>query len=291
MNPRLLPLAAAALALVFASGAAHAQAKKAHRGDPKVVPVLNKDSGKLEAVLLLEPATDGANGAGARWRFGNTTLEATYGLQSGDSLALLCDRRSGMAPAIGQLASNCVLASLDGDKPGSGLSRHTSAGISLGRNGGKVGLSVGNGRDTLPAWISPGQLGGARYSQNDFSLFAEKSISREGFVSVGGTVARARLVPAADVPRLADQWNTRSLSVGGGYGAFGANIVGRVVNVPGESEVWKGLGLGLTWRTPWNGQLSVGADNVVTRGKNPFSIKGDQADEGTVPYVRYQQDL
>lgn len=58
---------------------------------------------------------------------------------------------------------------------------------------------------------------------------------------------------------------------GGGYGNFGANIVGRVVNVPGESAVWKGLGLGLTWRTPWNGQLSVGADNVVTRGRNPFS--------------------
>ena len=110
------------------------------------------------------------------------------------------------------------------------------------------------------------------------------------FVSVGGTVARARLVPAADVPQLADQWNTRSLSIGGGFGSFGANIVGRVVNVPGESNVWKGLGLGLTWRTPWSGQLSVGADNVVTRGKNPFSTI-NQDDEGTVPYVRYQQDL
>lgn len=289
MSLRLLPLAAATLALVFASGAAGAQAKKAKGSDSRVVPVLNRDSGKLEAVLLLEPAT-GGTGAGARWRFGKTTLEATYGLQTGDSLALLCDRRSGMAPAIGQLASNCVLASLEGDKPGSN-SRHASAGVSLARNGGKLGLSFGNGRDTLPAWLAPGQIGGARYSQNDFSLFAEKAISREGFVSVGGTVARARLVPAADVPQLADQWNTRSLSVGGGYGAFGANIVGRVVNVPGESEVWKGLGLGLTWRTPWNGQLSVGADNVVTRGKNPFPIKGEQSDEGTVPYVRYQQDL
>ncbi len=289
MSFRVLPLAAAVLALAFASGNVHAQAKKARRGDSKVVPVLNRDSGKLEAVLLLEPAT-GGTGAGARWRFGNTTLEATFGLQSGDSLALLCDRRSGMAPAIGQLASNCVLASLEGDKPGV-ASRHGSAGVSLSRNGSKLGLSFGNGRDTLPAWLSPGQLSGARYSQNDFSLFAEKSISREGFVSVGGTVARARLVPAADVPQLADQWNTRSLSIGGGYGAFGANIVGRVVNVPGESDVWKGLGLGLTWRTPWNGQLSVGADNVVTRGKNPFPLKGDQGDEGTVPYVRYQQDL
>ena len=289
MSFRVLPLAAAALALAFASGNVHAQTGKARRGDSKVVPVLNRDSGKLEAVLLLEPAT-GGTGAGTRWRFGSTTLEATFGLQSGDSLALLCDRRGGMAPAIGQLASNCVLASLEGDKPGT-ASRHGNAGVSLSRNGSKLGLSFGNGRDTLPAWLSPGQLGGARYSQNDFSLFAEKSISREGFVSVGGTVARARLVPAADVPQLADEWNTRSLSIGGGYGAFGANIVGRVVNVPGESAVWKGLGLGLTWRTPWNGQLSVGADNVVTRGKNPFSIQGEQADEGTVPYVRYQQDL
>lgn len=286
MSLRFLPIAAAVLALVFASGNASAQAKKAKRSDSRMVPVLNRDSGKLEAVLLLEPAT---GGTGARWHFGKTTLEATYGLQTGDSLALLCDRRSGLAPAIGQLASNCVLASLD-DKPGS-TSRHASAGVSLARNGGKLGLSFGNGRDTLPAWLAPGQLGGARYSQNDFSLFAEKAISREGFVSVGGTVARARLVPAADVPQLADQWNTRSLSIGGGYGAFGANIVGRVVNVPGESDVWKGLGLGLTWRTPWNGQLSVGADNVVTRGKNPFPIKGDPNDEGTVPYVRYQQDL
>ena len=115
MSLRFLPIAAAVLALVFASGNASAQAKKAKRSDSRMVPVLNRDSGKLEAVLLLEPAT---GGTGARWHFGKTTLEATYGLQTGDSLALLCDRRSGLAPAIGQLASNCVLASLD-DKPGS----------------------------------------------------------------------------------------------------------------------------------------------------------------------------
>jgi hypothetical protein len=36
--------------------------------------------------------------------------------------------------------------------------------------------------------------------------------------------------------------------------------------------------------------LTVGAENVVTRGKNPFS-PSDSSDEGTVPYVRYEQDL
>ncbi len=284
MRTRLPYIAATLLALACASGVSQAQTKG--NRDGAVVPVLNKDSGKLEAVLLLEPTT---TTAGTRWRFGSTTLEATYGLQTGDSLALLCDRRNGIGSEIVQLANSCVLASLDGDNPGSG-SRHGTASASLSRNGNKLGVAVGSGRDTLPAWLAPNKVNN-KVDQNDFSLFAEKNIGRDGFVSVGGTVARVRLVPAADVPQLADQWNTRSLSVGAGFGSFGANIVGRVVNVPGESNVWKGLGLGLTWRTPWSGQLSVGADNVVTRGKNPFSANGEQDGEGTVPYVRYQQDL
>lgn len=291
MTLRLLPLAAATLALAFASAGVHAQNAAAGHGNARAVPVLNKDSGKLEAVLYLEPATSNF-GTGARWRFGDTTLEATYGLQNGDSLALLCDRQSGMVPAMGQLASNCVLAAIDPDRPGAALSRRTTAGVNLTRGANRVGISFGSGRDVLPAWIAPNQIGGARYSQNDFSLFAEHTISRDGFVSVGGTVARARLVPASAVPQLADQWNSRSLHISGGYGNFSASIVGRVVNVPGTSSVWKGVGLGLTWRTPWNGQLTVGADNVVTRGKNPFSSGADpSSDDGAVPYVRYQQDL
>ena len=52
MPIRLQPIAVALLALAFASGNAQAQSA-AKRGDARVVPVLNKDSGKLEAVLLL----------------------------------------------------------------------------------------------------------------------------------------------------------------------------------------------------------------------------------------------
>lgn len=287
MRYRLPFIAVTLLALACASGVGHAQAKQG-KPDSALVPVLNKESGKLEAFLLLEPTT---TTAGTRWRFGSTTLEATYGLQTGDSLALLCDRRNGIGSEIVQLANSCVLAlaSLDGNHPGTG-SRNGTAGASISRNGTKVGVAVGSGRDTLPVWLAPNKVA-KKVEQNDFSLFAEKNIGRDSFVSVGGTLARVRLVPAADLPLLADQWNTRSLSIGAGYGSLGANIVGRVVNVPGESNVWKGLGLGLTWRTPWSGQLSVGADNVVTRGKNPFSATNGQEDDGTVPYVRYQQDL
>lgn len=285
MRNRLPIIALTLLALACASGVGHAQAKQGKR-DSALVPVLNKESGKVESFLLLEPT---ATTAGTRWKFGSTTLEATYGLQAGDSLALLCDRRSGIGSEIVQLANSCVLASLDGDNAGTG-SRRATAGASISRNGTKVGVAVGSGRDTMPVWLTPNKIAD-KVEQNDFSLYAEKSIGRDSFVSVGGTLARVRLVPASDLPQLADQWNTRSLSVGAGYRSFGANIVGRVVNVPGESDVWQGLGLGLTWRTPWSGQLSVGADNVVTRGKNPFSAATGQEDEGTVPYVRYQQDL
>ena len=285
MRNRLPIIAVTLLALACASGAVQAQSKQG-KSDSTLVPVLNKDTRKLEAVLLLEPTT---TSAGTRWRFGSTTLEATYGLQAGDSLALLCDRRNGIGSEIVQLANSCVLASLDGEKAVGG-SRHGTAVASVSRNGNKVGVAVGSGRDTLPAWLAPNKVNN-KVDQSDFSLFAEKDIGRDGFVSVGGTVARVRLVPAADIPKYADEWNTRSVSVGAGYGSFGANIVGRVVNVPGESNVWKGLGLGLTWRTPWSGQLSVGAENVVTRGKNPFSVTSGQDDEDTVPYVRYQQDL
>ncbi|MNN94401.1 hypothetical protein D3C81_2130140 [compost metagenome] len=88
-----------------------------------------------------------------------------------------------------------------------------------------------------------------------------------------------------------DRWDSKSLTIGAGYGNFSGNIIGRVVDVPGQPGKWEGLGVGLTWRTPWSGQLTVGAENVVTRGKNPFAPRNESTDEGTVPYVRYEQDL
>jgi len=284
MKLRLLRLPFALLLALGVATGAHAQSKpQASKRDSTVLPVWNNTSGKVEAVLLLEPTGEAA--AGARWRLGSNTLGAAFGLEAGDSLGLVCNRQNGVG-SISSLISNCALAELSDDKDGG--SQRMSAGASLSRPGGKLGLSAGTGRDSLPAWLSSNA--GARVEQNDLAVFGQKNIGREGFVRIGGAVARARLVPIADVPAMADRWSTKSLSVGGGFGAFSANIVGRVVDVPGKSD-WEGLGLGLTWRTPWSGQLTVGAENVVTRGKNPFSPTTANEDEGTVPYVRYEQDL
>ncbi len=275
------------LALLIALGAvagAHAQGKPAN-SDSAVLPVWNKGSGKVEALLYLEPT--GEQAAGARWHFGRSSLDAAFGLSSGDSLGLLCNSSRGSS--ISGLASHCMLASLGDEDNG----RHLSATTAFNRPGGRIGLSAGTGRDTLPAWLSgPGKAPAARMEQNDLTVFGQKNIGREGFVSIGGTYAKARLVPLSDVaPAIVDQWDSKSLSLGGGYGPFSANIIGRVVDAPGQSGKWEGLGLGLTWRTPWSGQLTVGAENVISRGKNPFSPRNESNDDGAIPYVRYEQDL
>ncbi|WP_448674659.1 XOO1806 family protein [Pseudoxanthomonas mexicana] len=278
---------------MLASGVAmDAHAQKAPRKPaadthPTALPIWNND-GKVEAVLLLEPT--GQAEAGARWRMGRNSLTTAFGLESGDELGLVCNRKAGVVGNIGNLASHCMLATLGDDDDDATNSQRVSASAVLSRPGGKLGLSAGTGRDTLPAWLSSGR-GAGRVEQNDLTVFGQKNIGREGFVSIGGAVAKATLVPASDLPALADRWNSRSLSVGGGYGPFSANIIGRVIDVPGQPGKFEGLGLGVTWRTPWSGQLTVGAENVITRGKNPFSLTNENADEGTVPYVRYEQDL
>ena len=278
------------LALVIAFAAitgAHAQNKP--RQDSTVIPVWNKGSGKVEALLYLEPT--GEQAAGARWHFGRSSLDAAFGLSSGDSLGLLCNSSRGTS--ISGLASHCMLASLGDDDDNTSLSRRVSGTAAFNRPGGRLGITAGTGRDTLPAWLAgPNKSPALRAEQNDLTVFGQKNIGREGFVSIGGTYAKARLVPLSDAsPAIVDRWDSKSLTIGAGYGNFSGNIIGRVVDVPGQPGKWEGLGVGLTWRTPWSGQLTVGAENVITRGKNPFAPRNESTDEGTVPYVRYEQDL
>jgi hypothetical protein len=68
-----------------------------------------------------------------------------------------------------------------------------------------------------------------------------------------------------------------------------------MIEGPGQTNRYSTLGAGVTWRTPWKAKLSVGAENLVSRGKNPFGLPDARTEigteEGRVPYVRYQQDL
>lgn len=279
MDARLLNLPLAVLLALGVATGASAQSRA--RQDAATLPVWNSASGKVEAYLLLEPAT------GNRWRSGAAGPDAAFGLGAGDTLGLFCGK-TGLSGAIGSLANHCIVASLDDD---AGRTGRSAAGATLSRGTARLGMVLGTARETLPAWLSPNNRA-VKAEQNALTLYGQKNIGREATVSIGGTWAKARLVPASEMPaEFNDRWSSRSITVGAGYGPFGANIIGRVVDTPGQPGQWEGLGVGLTWRTPWSGQLSVGAENVVTRGRNPFAPGNLDGEEGTVPYVRYEQDL
>jgi hypothetical protein len=277
MRLPLLPLLL--LSGAFLATSAHAQSRPA--GDRVELPIWNKMSGEIEGIVVLEP-TDVAKSRSLA-RFGVRHLDTTLGLSEGDSLGLLCDHKPGLGSALSSLATNCVLASVP--------ARRTSAAAVFQRNGTQLGISAGSGRTVVPAWMTPGNGINGRVDLNDITIFSQKALPREGYVSIAGTVAKARLQSPSEIPGFSDRWTSRQLNLGGGFGAFGVNIIGEVVDTPGRDR-FGSLGLGLSWRTPWSGQLTVGADNLVTRGKNPFAPPATGSeDEGAVPYVRYEQDL
>jgi len=314
-----------ATALILASLAmsAHAQTSTSERGNTdrdgvltgkntEVLPVWNNHSGKVEALLLLQPAPS-ANGsmlfgAGASVNTGHGTLQTDVSVDGGNGLALLCNSNSGLV-TLGSLAGRCLVTSLDSSgnpsnpfqSLGTKSSQSMRAEARFTRPESLFELSVGKSElDTTPNdWLSPtsgllpglGILGG-HVSTQDVSARGRMNIGDDGWVSIGGTLARAQLIPtagqaASDVQR----WNTTSLGVAVGHGSIKGEVIGRVVDVPGQSNALSSLGVGFSWQTPWKANLSFGADKAM--GTNPLTpaSKSGQTDEGTVPYVRYHQDL
>ncbi|HEY9540333.1 MAG TPA: hypothetical protein VIR05_01705, partial [Luteimonas sp.] len=148
-----------------------------------MLPIIYSDSGnKVGAYLLLEPTEQSR--VGARWRFGGKNeLDAAFGLDAGDSLALLCSGKSGIGSALSSLANNCQLGAINGDDD----SHHASATAALTRPGGRVGVSAGSGRANLPAWLTPNRGSAGDININDLTIFAQKNIGSEGTVSIAGT--------------------------------------------------------------------------------------------------------
>lgn len=338
MRQPLLP----ALLLAAAATMAHAQAADAPLLTPvlpaventsTVVPVLDRGSGRIEALLLLDTAPRsplerviGAEqplpnvGLAGRLNFdGGRSVEAALKLDAKPGLALLCNGASGLMTTLGALAEHCLVATLDRSNDplapySTGLRAQTRYDLPNGRFELSLGLQELELGPTdnlsLPAsaryapvqaWQSPsigpfsalGLFGGA-FERRDLSLGGEFIVGNNGWVSIAGTLARARLVPA-NAALLPQAWDSAEFSVGAGFGAFSGAVTSRVVDVAGQGGTWGGLDIGFTWRTPWQARLTIGAQNLVTRGNsNPWGLPDDDAAEaaqGRVPYVRYQQDL
>lgn len=307
---------AAALALPSAGAVAQAVdaaplAPAAPESASMPVPVWNRESGELQAVLWIDTSTlEGSDAVtptlGTRWSRRDGLLSGSLSARAEPRYGLLCGKPGGALAAGGTLDEQCLVTQLgqpaaptNGQltaQVGTRIGRSEWSGFSSLRRSGTDSLLPGTSLSLATPELAPlAGLPGVGFEQNDLGIVGDLKIGDQGWIRLGGSIARARLLPANSLPLggVAPRWNSRTLSVGGGYGPIGGEVIGRVVRVPGEPESYGTLGLGLTWRTPWAGRLTVGAQNLMSTGDNPVlpRAKADERSEGRVPYVRYQQDL
>ncbi len=188
------------------------------------------------------------------------------------------------------------------------------------RNAGSVGvsssLSLGSASFSLgysesPAiWVLPGAIGaaatgnpaavslpmspvagfGAEPAQT-LSLGGELSLSTQS--RLGVALAMSRL------PRLENSPDIGRVQFSVAYGDFSADMATQMIRqgIETVSPWWAGMDLGVSWRTPWSGIISVGARNLFSTGDPPqlgnSPVAGpSEADAfSRTPYVRYEQDF
>lgn len=161
--------------------------------------------------------------------------------------------------------------------------------------------SIPDNVSTLPR-ILPGAVPGA--SVNGLSGFDSSSqvnargrvaLDGKSGIDLGASVGRIHLLPGNLLGlNTLDQ---KAVSFGVDRGVLSGSIVGRTMQpeagVQGVSATqrWNAIDLGVTWRLPWQGQLSIGAQNMWSSGSSTNTPVGPEPDQSRTPYVQYHQDL
>lgn len=168
-----------------------------------------------------------------------------------------------------------------------------------------LGVSVGANSTPGNVTLLPRVLPGAAPGVDGLSAFdSSAQLNARGRVALGGgngidlgaSVGRIRLLPGnlLGVSTL-DQ---KQLSFGVDHGPVTGMLVGRTMQplagIPGgfnPDKRWSSIDLGVTWRLPWRGSLSVGAQNLWSSGNASSTPIGPEPDQSRTPYVQYHQDL
>lgn len=256
---------------------------------------------------------------------GAGALTARLELDAQPGLALLCDSSAALV-TLGALADHCLLAQIDrraadpllartriGNLAGSLTWGSEEASVTFGLDLSRGQLDavealsgpLGLGANPIGSWslgshrIAPA-LGGllSDYRQDRVGVDSQFRLGQEGWLSLGGSLARAQLLPGDGLLLPgAHAWHSNEIVLGGGWGAFSGAITSRVIEVPGQPGQSTALDIALSWRMPWQAQITVGARQLSGGSADPddpFGVRGlDGRNDGEdrVPYVRYKQDL
>ena len=151
------------------------------------------------------------------------------------------------------------------------------------------------GNSQLPTLLIPG-LEGADAQNSSVNALGHWRFGGPNSLDLGASLGRLQLYGPSSTPLLS--LNQAAVTFGLHYGDFSGNVTGRLLG-PNDTfngtSRWTGLDIGLSWRTPWQGQLSIGTQNLWSSGAlpaitDPVAREVD-ANQARVPYVQYHQDL
>jgi hypothetical protein len=223
---------------------------------------------------------------------------ATLGCDSGLAFALneSCPYRN--APAsTGALSIGTSLSTdrLDvGVDYGYAWLRHESAPLTAVAQTPPWDLFATIGNEALPTLAIPA-LQWADVSDNAIRAQGRWHWSDQSSLDIGAALSRLRFELPGNT--LLPALNQAALSFGVRSGNFSGTLTGRVLGPAdplGSGQNWASVDLGISWRAPWRGVFSVGAQNLWSSGTPP--LLADPAHEtdpsqARVPYVQYHQDL
>lgn len=329
----LRPLSAALLCAAVWSGA---QAREegallpAGTSPAQLLPVWNARSGRVEALLLLDrrqeqPGTldwlladEKTPGLGLSLRStrpSGSRIGGSLRLDNNSGLALLCNQGIHMAMSLGQ-GQHCLLAQVAGtpDPLQSSTSSAQRLGATLSAGwqspGGLLDLSFGLSWLHAPVQGTAASLASAGMMLNPnlprllpptlgdmhmqgLSLSSAINLPGQRWLSLDTHFGSQKLVTLTGGPV---HWDSATITLGVGMRGLSGRLTGRLLELP-EGSNWSGLDLDFSWRTPWQGELSFGAENLLdnkapdTRDWPLRELPGLEAPSGRVPYVRYKQDL
>lgn len=223
-----------------------------------------------------------------------------------------CAEASGLL-RIGSLGQECLMqGTLQFELPGQIASAQT--GVNFSGQNWDVTLSYGlswlmnkldlSSDPTLPR---PRSIAGGLFPDNislvdaqvqGLAMGAQWRLTQASALQLNAALNQLRIQNGAMLPGI--NMNEAQAGVGLIYGPFSGNVSGHVQrargpSLPDNGALWGGLDLGVSWRTPWRGELTLGARNLVTKGEeellpNPQAASIDRSSTRT-PYVRYKQDL
>ncbi|GAB2586826.1 hypothetical protein ISP15_11495 [Dyella jejuensis] len=174
-------------------------------------------------------------------------------------------------------------------------------------NAGRYSLGVSVAQDQVPNTtplprVLPGAVTGVNGlpdfdSSTQVNARGRFALNGSSGVLLGASVGRIHLLPG-NLMGLSTL-DQKALSFGVDHGPISGNIIGRTMQPePGmpnsftADRRWNSIDLGVTWRLPWQGSLSFGAQNIWSSGNATNVPAGPpEPDQSRTPYVQYHQDL